>query len=153
MLHPPCPLHTRREHEAARKPPEGGFIWQRLGFSHPEVPWCGFLLTERRLFWAFREQLVLVFEIGPRWGTSRRVNVHDLWVARRECDCRPLIAAMCAEEQALGSTPAVISKDWRGSCMGSWHNAAGSGPTAWLCGGPPLPPLPGALIEGLGRRS
>jgi hypothetical protein len=51
MLHLPCPLHTRWEHQPhSDHVPERGLYLAKISFSHPDGLWCGFpFSTERQV--------------------------------------------------------------------------------------------------------
>jgi len=93
MLHLPCPHHTRWEHKPrATRLPRNGLYLAKVTFSHPDGLWCGFPFRHKGgLFWPFQ---------GTGWYWSPEIEaaikhlgaqvvVHDLWVARCECNCRP----------------------------------------------------------------
>jgi hypothetical protein len=93
MLHLPCPLHTRWEHRPrANRLPDDGIYLAKVSFSHPDGPWCG--LTFRRkgnLSWPLQGT---THAWSPEVKAAQRclhadIILRDLWVAHRECDCRP----------------------------------------------------------------
>jgi hypothetical protein len=93
MLRLPCPLHTRWEHKPrANRLPDGGIYLAKVSFDHPDVPWCGLPFRQNRgLFWPIRGTggyWSHELEAAQRYVHTRIVNVHDLWIARCECDCR-----------------------------------------------------------------
>jgi hypothetical protein len=93
MLHLPCPLHTQWEHRprASRLPGDGIYL-AKVGFSHPDGPWCGLSFRKKGgLFWPLQGT---TSSWSPEIGAAQRhlhveIILRDLWVAHRECDCRP----------------------------------------------------------------
>jgi hypothetical protein len=131
----PCPLHTRWQHKPrARRLPESGLYLAKTSFSHPGGLWCG--LPFRRnggLFWPLQGT-------GWYWSTeikaARRylhaaVVVHDLWIARRCCDCRPFdwVRALYDERRRIGSdTRGYPLKLALNSLYGKLAQRSGRGP-------------------------
>jgi hypothetical protein len=93
MRNLPCPLHTKWHHKPrAGRLPESGIYLGKVSFNHPEGLWCGFPFRGKNggLFWP---------QQGTGWYWSVEIEaarrylhaeiaVLDLWVARRECNCR-----------------------------------------------------------------
>jgi hypothetical protein len=109
MPHLPCPLHTRWEHRPrASRLPDHGIYLAKVSFSHPDGPWCG--LSFRRkggLFWPLQGT---TWSWSPETGAAQRhlhveIILRDLWVAHRECDCRPFdwVKDVYGERRRLGS--------------------------------------------------
>jgi hypothetical protein len=108
MPHLPCPLHTQWEHRPrANRLPDHGIYLAKVSFSHPDGPWCGLTFRKSGLFWPLQ---------GTTWSWSPEIveaqrNLHadiilrDLWVAHRECDCRPFewVKDVYGERLRLGS--------------------------------------------------
>jgi hypothetical protein len=110
MLHLPCPLHTRWEHRPrAKRLPDGGLYLAKVSFAHPDVPWCGLPLRQNGgLFWPLQGTgwyWSPELEAAQRHVHTRIVNVHDLWIARCECDCQPFewVGGVYEERRRLGS--------------------------------------------------
>ena len=93
MPHLPCPLHTRWEHRPrASRLPDHGIYLAKVSFSHPDGPWCGLAFRQKGgLFWPLQGT---TWSWSPEIGAAQRhlhadIILRDLWVAHRECDCRP----------------------------------------------------------------
>jgi hypothetical protein len=109
MPHLPCPLHTRWEHKPrANRLPDDGIYLAKVSFSHPDGPWCGLTFRQKGgLFWPLQGT---TWSWSPEIGAAQR-NLHveailrDLWVAHRECDCRPFewVKEVYEERRRLGS--------------------------------------------------
>ena len=135
MLDLPCPLHTRWEHKPrANRLPEGGLYLAKVSFSHPDGLWCGFPFRQKGgLFWPFQ---------GTGWYWSPEIEaaqrhlradvvVHDLWVARCECDCQPFdwVRDVYEERRRLGSdTRGYPLKIGLASLYGKMAQRCGRGP-------------------------
>jgi hypothetical protein len=135
MLHLPCPLHTRWEHRPrANRLPENGLYLAKVSFSHPDGPWCGLPFRQRgSLFWPFQ---------GTGWYWSpeieaaqrhlkAEITVHDLWVARQECNCELFswVNDLYEERRRLGSTTrGYILKLALNSLYGKMAQRCGRGP-------------------------
>jgi hypothetical protein len=109
MPHLPCPLHTRWEHRPrASRLPDDGIYLAKVSFSHPDGPWCGLSFRQRGgLFWPRQGT---TWSWSPEIGAAQRhlhveVILRDLWVAHRECDCRPFdwVKPVYEERRRLGS--------------------------------------------------
>jgi DNA polymerase type B, organellar and viral len=135
MLHLPCPLHTQWEHRprASRLPDDGIFL-AKVSFSHPEGPWCGLSFRQRGgLFWPRQGT---TWSWSPEIGAARRylhveMILRDLWVAHRECDCRPFewVKAVYEERRRLGSdTRGYPLKIALASLYGKTAQRCGRGP-------------------------
>jgi hypothetical protein len=109
MPHLPCPLHTQWEHRPrASRLPDDGIYLAKVSFSHPDGPWGG--LSFRRkggLLWPLQGT---TWSWSPEIGGAHRhlhaeVILRDLWVAHRECDCRPFdwVKEVYEERRRLGS--------------------------------------------------
>lgn len=110
MLDLPCPQHTRWQHKPrSRQLPERGPYLAKVSFSHPDGFWCGLPFRHNGgLFWPFQ---------GTGWYWSPEIEaarehlhadvvvIHDLWVARRECNCHPFdwVRALYEERRRIGS--------------------------------------------------
>jgi DNA polymerase type B, organellar and viral len=109
MPHLACPLHTQWEHRPrASRLPDDGIYLAKVSFSHPDAPWCGLPFRQKGgLFWPFQ---------GTGWYWSLEIDaaqrhlhveviLRDLWVAHRECDCRPFdwVKDVYEERRRLGS--------------------------------------------------
>jgi hypothetical protein len=109
MSHLPCPLHTRWEHKPrAKRLPDDGIYLAKVSFSHPDGPWGGLTFRQKGgLFWPLQGT---TWSWSPEIGAAQR-NLHveailrDLWVAHRECDCRPFdwVKDVYEERRRLGS--------------------------------------------------
>jgi hypothetical protein len=146
----PCPLHTRWQHRPRAKVfPESGLYLAKVSFSHPDGPWCGFPFRHNgRLFWPLQ---------GTGWYWSPEIEaaqrslganvvLRDLWVARRECDCRPFdwVRAVYDERRRLGA-------DTRGYPLKLGLNSL-YGKMAQRCGrGPYHDPVSAGLITAITR--
>jgi hypothetical protein len=135
MLQLPCPLHTRWAHQPrANRVPENGLYLAKVSFSHPDGPWCGFPFRHNgSLFWPFQ---------GTGWYWSPEIEaaqrhlhadvvLHDLWVARCECDCRPFdwVRALYEERRRIGSnTRGYPLKLGLNSLYGKMAQRCGRGP-------------------------
>jgi hypothetical protein len=136
MLDLPCPLHTQWEHQPhAKRLPTDGLYLAKVSFSHPDGPWCGLPFRYHRgLFWPFQ---------GTGWYWSPEIEaarqhlhadvvvVHDLWVARRECNCRPFdwVREVFEERNRLGSrTRGYPLKIGLASLYGKMAQRCGRGP-------------------------
>jgi hypothetical protein len=93
MAQLPCPLHTRWEQKPhARRLPKDGLYMAKVSFSHPGGPWCGLPFRQKgTLFWPLQGT---GWYWSPELGATQRhlqgsFVVHDLWIARRTCDCQP----------------------------------------------------------------
>jgi hypothetical protein len=90
----PCPVHTRWQHRPrAARLPEGELYLAKISVTHPQDSlWCGLPFRRRGgLSWPLQ---------GTGWYWSPEIEaaqgrlgaevavVHDLWIARRQCDCR-----------------------------------------------------------------
>jgi hypothetical protein len=137
MLHLPCPLHTRWEHRPrARQLPTSGLYLAKVSFSHPrENLWCG--LPFRRnggLFWPLQGTgwyWSPEIEAATQHLNAKIVLVHDLWVAPRECDCRPFdwVHDVYEERRRLGSdTRGYPLKIGLASLYGKTAQRCGRGP-------------------------
>jgi hypothetical protein len=160
MLHLPCPLHTRWEHKPrASRLPDGALYLAKISFSHPDGPWCGLSFRQKRcLFWPFH---------GTGWYWSpeivsaqrnlraRIINVHDLWIARCECGCRPFdwVNAIYEERRRLGSdTRGLILKLLLASLFGKFAQRSGRGPYHDVVSAGLIPAITRArLMEALGQ--
>jgi hypothetical protein len=88
----PCPLPTRWEHKPrACRLPEGDPYLAKISFSQPDGLCCGLPFRQKGcLFWPFQGTgwyWSPNIEAGRRYLRAE-VVVGDLWVARRECNCR-----------------------------------------------------------------
>jgi hypothetical protein len=137
MPHLPCPLHTRWEHKPhATRLPDGGIYLAKVSFVHPDVPWCGLPFRQNGgLFWPLQGTgwyWSPELEAAQRHVHTRMVNVHDLWIARCECDCRPFewVRDLYDKRRELGS-------DTRGYPVKFGMNSL-YGKTAQRCGHAPF---------------
>jgi len=135
MLHLPCPHHTRWEHRPrARHLPKDGLYLAKVSFSHPDGPWCGFPFRHNGgLFWPFQ---------GTGWYWSPEIEaaikhlnanvvVHDLWIARCDCNCRPFdwVRDLYEQRRRLGSnTRGYVLKLVLNSLYGKLAQRTGRGP-------------------------
>jgi DNA polymerase type B, organellar and viral len=135
MLHLPCPLHTRWEHKPhANRLPERGLYLAKVSFSHPDGRWCGFPFRHKgRLFCPFQ---------GTGWYWSPEIEaarhhlgadiiLHDLWIARQECDCQLFswVSDLYKERRRLGSnTRGYPLKLGLSSLYGKMAQRCGRGP-------------------------
>jgi hypothetical protein len=110
MLHLPCPLHTRWRHKPrANRLPDGGVYLAKVSFVHPDVLWCGQPFRPKGdLFWPLQGTgwcWSPEIEAAQRHVQTRIVNVHDLWIARCDCDCQPFewVEGVYEERRRLGS--------------------------------------------------
>lgn len=135
MLHLPCPLHTRWEHRPrAKQLPKRGLYLAKVTFSHPDGRWCGFPFRHNGgLFWPFQ---------GTGWYWSPEIEavikhlkaeivVHDVWVARCECNCRPFdwVRDLYEERRRLGpDARGKVLKLVLNSLYGKLAQRSGRGP-------------------------
>ena len=137
MLQMPCPQHTRWVHSQRRRLPTNGELYlAKVTFSHPpDSLWCGFPFRQKGgLFWPLR---------GTGWYWSPEIEaacqhlqadiitVHDVWIAKRCCDCRPYdwITEVYVERQRLGaSTKGYPLKLALNSLYGKRAQRSGHGP-------------------------
>jgi hypothetical protein len=136
MLDLPCPLHTRWQHKPReRNLPSDGLYLAKVSFAHPDGPWCGLPFRHNGgLFWPFQ---------GTGWYWSPEIEaprqhlhadvaiVHDLWVARCECDCRPFdwVRDVYEDRRRLGSgTKGYPLKLALASLYGKMAQRVGRGP-------------------------
>jgi hypothetical protein len=151
MLDLPCPLHTRWEHKPyAKHLPENALYLAKVTFSHPDGPWCGFPFRHNRgLFWPFEGTgwyWVPEIEAARQHLHADIILIHDLWIARCECNCRPYdwVRTLYQERRRLGS-------DTRGYPVKLGLNSA-YGKTAQRCGrGPYHDPVAAGLITAITR--
>ena len=89
----PCPLHTTWQHKPrASRLPEGEIYVAKVCFNHPEGLWCGLPFRDKSggLYWP-RQGTGWYWSVeieAARRCLGAEVAVLDLWVARRNCDCR-----------------------------------------------------------------
>jgi hypothetical protein len=136
MLDLPCPLHTRWQHRPrAKSLPQDGLYLAKISFAHPDGPWCGFPFRHnRRLFCPFQ---------GTGWYWSPEIQaaqrslgadvvvVHNLWIARRNCDCRAFdwVSDLYEERRRIGSkTKGYPLKLGLNSLYGKAAQRSGRGP-------------------------
>jgi DNA polymerase type B, organellar and viral len=136
MLQLPCPLHTRWYHRPrASRLPDTGLYLAKISFSHPDGPWCGLPFRQNGgLFWPFQ---------GTGWYWSREIGaardrvdaeiavIHDLWIARCACDCRPFdwVQGIYEERRRIGSkTRGYPLKLGLNSLYGKMAQRSGRGP-------------------------
>jgi hypothetical protein len=135
MLQLPCPLHTRWEHQPrASRLPESGPYLAKISFSHPDGFWCGLPFRQKgSLFWPFQ---------GTGWYWSPEIEaaqrnfradvvLHDLWIARCECNRRPFdwVSDLYEERRRLGSkTRGYPLKLGLNSLYGKTAQRCGRGP-------------------------
>jgi hypothetical protein len=136
----PCPLHTQWVHRPhARRLPESGLYLAKISFIHPigpdARPWCG--LPFRRnggLFWPVQGTgwyWSCEIAAARRWLGTSVINVHDLWIARCECDCRLFdwVPALYDERRRIGSaTRGYPLKLGLSSLYGKMAQRTGRGP-------------------------
>jgi DNA polymerase type B, organellar and viral len=135
MPHLPCPLHTRWEHQPhANRLPDGGLYLAKVSFSHHDGPWCGLSFRQKScLFWPFQGT---GWYWSPGIEAARRhlraeVVVRDLWVARRECNCRffDWVGDVFEERNRLGSkTRGYPLKIGLAALYGKMAQRSGRGP-------------------------
>jgi len=138
MLQMPCPHHTLWVHSRRRRLPTNGELYHaKVTFAHPppDSLWCGFPFRQKGgLFWPLS---------GTGWYWSPEIeaacqhlqadilHVHDVWIAKRCCDCRPYdwINEVYAERQRLGSsTKGYPLKLALNSLYGKRAQSSGRGP-------------------------
>jgi hypothetical protein len=136
MLSLPCPLHTRWEHRPrAKRLPFDGFYLAKISFAHPDGPWCGLpFRSKRSLLWPlqgtgwYRSPEI---EAAQRYLHADIVVVHDLWVGRRKCDCRPFdwVSGLYEKRREIGSkTKGYPLKLGLNSLYGKTAQRSGRGP-------------------------
>jgi DNA polymerase type B, organellar and viral len=94
MLRLPCPLHTKWVHSRHKSLPTNGELYvARITFTHPDgTRWCGlpfrtksggliFPMHGTGTYWSPE------IEAAQQHVGARIVKVHDLWIAKCECDC------------------------------------------------------------------
>ena len=103
-------IDTRWEHRPhANRLPEGELYLAKVSFAHPDGLWCGLSFRHKRnLFWPFQGTgwyWSPEIEAAQRHLQARIIKIHDLWVAHRECDCRPFewVKTLYGERRRLGS--------------------------------------------------
>jgi hypothetical protein len=136
MLRLPCPLHTRWEHKPrAKRLPDRGLYLAKVRFFHDDCLWCGLPFRQKGgLFWPFEGTgwyWSPEIEAAQRHLQARIINVHDLWIARCECDCRPFewVEALYDERRRLGSdTRGYPLKLALNSLYGKFAQRCGRGP-------------------------
>ena len=114
--------------------PEAGLYLAKVSFSHPDGPWCGFPFRHNgSLCWPLQGT-------GWYWSTEieaaqrslgAKIVVRDLWVARRECNCRPFdwVRAVYDERRRLGAdTRGYPLKVGLASLYGKMAQRSGRGP-------------------------
>jgi hypothetical protein len=131
----PCPLHTRWEHKPhARSLPENGIYLAKVSFSHPDGPWCGLPFRQKGgLFWPMQGT---GWYWSPEIVAARRqlraeIVVHDLWIARQECDCQLFkwVNDLYEKRRAIGSkTRGYPLKLGLASLYGKLAQRCGRGP-------------------------
>jgi DNA polymerase type B, organellar and viral len=135
MLDLPCQLHTRWEHKPrGRRLPDSGIYLANVSFSFPDGLWCGLPFRQKGgLFWPFR---------GTGWYWSIEIEaarrflganfiVHDLWIARCECNCRPFdwVRELYEERRRIGpNTLGYPLKLGLNSLYGKLAQRCGRGP-------------------------
>jgi len=135
MLDLPCPLHTRWEHKPhGRQLPAGELYLAKVSFSHSDGLWCGLPFRENGgLFWPFQGTgwyWSIEIEAARRF-LGAKVVVHDLWIARRECDGRPFdwVRELYEERRRIGSdTRGYPLKLGLNSLYGKMAQRCGRGP-------------------------
>jgi hypothetical protein len=135
MLDLPCPLHTLWEHKPrATRLPERDLYLAKITFSHADDLWCGFPFRQKGgLFWPFQGT---GWYWSPEIEAARRcldakIMVRDLWIARRNCDCRPFewVRDLYEERRRLGSdTRGYPIKLALNSLYGKMAQRCGRGP-------------------------
>lgn len=137
MLHLPCPLHTQWEHRPrARRLPQGKLYLAKVSFSHhPDNLWCGLPFRQNGgLLWPLHGTgwyWSPEIEAAHRHAGAEIVAVHDLWIARRKCDCRPFdwVQALYEERRRIGSkTKGYPLKLALNSLYGKMAQRCGRGP-------------------------
>jgi hypothetical protein len=106
----------------------------KVSFSHPDGRWCGLPFRQRGgLFWPLQGT---GWYWSPEIETAQRhlhanIVVHDLWVARRQCNCRPFdwVCAIYEERRRIGSnTRGYPLKLGLNSLYGKMAQRCGRGP-------------------------
>jgi DNA polymerase type B, organellar and viral len=135
MLDLLCPLHTRWENKPrVRRLPAGEVYVAKVTFSHSEGLWCGLPFRQNGgLFWPFQGTgWYWSIEIeAARQFLSANFTMHDLWIARRECDCRPFdwVSELYEERRRIGSdTRGYPLKLGLNSLYGKMAQRCGRGP-------------------------
>ena len=135
MLDLPCPLHTRWEHKPrGHRLPTSGIYLAKVSFSHPDGLWCGLPFRHNgALFWPFQGTgwyWSIEIEAARRF-LGAKIIVHELWIARRECDCRPFdwVREVYEERRRIGSdTRGYPLKLGVNSLYGKMAQRCGRGP-------------------------
>jgi hypothetical protein len=114
--------------------PENEIYLAKISFAHPDGPWCGLPFRQRgSLFWPFQ---------GTGWYWSHEIEaaqrhlqadiiLHDLWIARQECDCQLFnwVNDLYEERRRLGSnTRGYPLKLGLNSLYGKMAQRCGRGP-------------------------
>lgn len=136
MLQLPCPLDTRWVHRPrASRLPEGELYLAKISFSHPDGPWCGLPFRQNGgLFWPFQGTgwyWSLEIEAAQQHLGAEIAAVHDLWIARFECSCRPFdwVQGIYEERRRIGSkTRGYPLKLGLNSLYGKMAQRCGRGP-------------------------
>jgi hypothetical protein len=137
MLQMPCPHHTRWAHSRRRRLPTGGELYlAKVTFAHPpDRLWCGFPFRQKGgLFWPLCGTgwyWSVEIEAACRHLQADIIAVHDVWIAKRCCDCRPYdwINKVYAARQRLGdSTKGFPLKLALNSLYGKRAQRSGRGP-------------------------
>ena len=135
MLDLPCPLHTRWEHKPhGRQLPAGELCLAKVSFSHSDGLWCGSPFRQNGgLFWPLQGTgWYWSIEIEADQGfLGAKIIVHELWIARRECDCRPFdwVREVYEERRRIGSdTRGYPLKLGVNSLYGKMAQRCGRGP-------------------------
>jgi hypothetical protein len=161
MLDLPCPLHTRWEHKPrGRRLPASEIYLAKVSFSHPDGLWCGLPFRHNgALFWPFQGTgwyWSIEIEVARRF-LGAKVVVHDLWIARRECDCRPFdwVRELYEERRRIGSdTRGYPLKLGLNSLYGKMAQRCGRGPYHDVVSAGLITALTRArLLEALGQDS
>jgi hypothetical protein len=135
MLDLPCLLHTRWEHKPrGRRLPAGEIYLAKVSFSHADGLWCGLPFRQNGgLFWPFQGTgwyWSIEIEAARRF-LGAKVIVHDLWIGRRECECRPFdwVREVYEERRRIGSdTRGYPLKLGLNSLYGKMAQRSGRGP-------------------------